>query len=159
MTHLLRSARLALVAALAFALAAPAGPPPVIQPPNWRGGGAGTTTPDGTGTDFDVFTGRSSHLGRIAGAGSHFLNPDFSFVGEATWTAANGDELHVTYDGQLFLSGDPDFPFAFVAELRAVGGTGRFADAQGVADMFGAFTGSPGEFYYDFAGTLTLNGG
>jgi hypothetical protein len=98
-------------------------------------------------------------LGKYTGEGYHVLNPvDFTFVGHATWTGHNGDKLFVTYSGQVFLSGDPDYPFGFVAELTATGGTGRLAGAKGRADMSGAFTGVPGDDYFSFEGTLSVKG-
>ena len=149
-----KNAGSALVACLAVALTASAGSPPCVAPPNWRGSGTGTTTPDGA-VDVDRFIGRSTHLGRFTGLGFHATDPTtFAFEGEATWTAANGATLEVTYVGQIFPSGDPDFPYGFSAQLRAVGGTGRLAHARGHAVMTGAFSGVPGEFYFDFVGTL-----
>ena len=53
-----------------------------------------------------------------------------------------------TYAGFLFPSGDPDFPFGFIAILEAEGGTGRLSNAQGSAVMQGAFSGVPGEFFF-----------
>src|SRR5262245_46054723 len=124
------------------------------SPTNWKGGGTGTTQPEG-GVDVDAFSGKSSQLGPFTGMGFHVLNPvDFTFAGQATWTAANGDTLEVTFAGQVFLTGDPDFPFGFDATLVADGGTGRFAEAQGQAVMTGAFTGVPGDFYFEFEGPL-----
>jgi hypothetical protein len=71
---------------------------------------------------------------------------------------SNFDALEVTYTGQVFLSGDPDYPFGFVADLVAEGGTGRFAKARGRAVMTGAFTGVPGDLFFDIEGTLHPNG-
>jgi hypothetical protein len=130
------------------------------DPPNWRGRASGTTRPVAdTGVDVDVFAGKSTHLGRFTGAGFHMLDPnDFTFVGYAIWKAANGDYLFVTYTGQLVgPTVDPAFPFGFVAELRAVCGTGRLARARGQAAMTGAFSGVPGNLYFDIEGTLDLN--
>src|SRR4051794_21191587 len=143
------------VACLAVGVLASAAPGKSgTPPPNWKGGGTGSTQPEDS-VDVDAFRGSSSHLGRFTGEGFHVLNPvDFSFAGQATWTASNGDTLAVTYAGQIFLSGDPDFPFGFEAELLAEGGTGRLAGAHGRAVMTGAFTGVPGEFYFNFEGTL-----
>ena len=134
----------------------------LAAPPVRRGGAAPTGTylrPDRRGRagdfDVDVFGGKSSQLGRFTAEGSHVLNPvDFTFAGEAVWTAANGDELWVTFSGQLFPSDDPDFPFGVVGFLDVDGGTGRFAKARGRAAMSGGFTGVPGDFYLDFQGTL-----
>jgi len=98
-------------------------------------------------------------LDEFTASGAHRLNvTDFSFTGYATWTAENGDSLEVTYTGQLFPSDDPDFPFGFTADLEADGGTGRFANAKGSAVMVGGFSGSPGEFFFDFEGTLHPQG-
>src|SRR6185369_8850829 len=63
------------------------------EPPNWKAHAIGTTRPEG-GVHVDDFSGISSHLGRFEAGGFHVLNvEDFTFVGQATWTAANGDEL------------------------------------------------------------------
>jgi hypothetical protein len=156
MRHFILTVRFVFVACAAIGFAAPTAL--ADGPPNWKGGGTGTTRPEG-GVDVDAFSGRSSHLGRFTGEGFHVLNPaDFTFAGEATWTAANGDTLAVTYTGQIFLTGDPDFPFGFEAVLVAEGGTGRLARARGRAVMTGAFTGVPGELYFDFEGTLHPKG-
>jgi len=138
------------------ASAAPAGDDP--PRPNWNATATGTTRP-GHGMDLDSFAGLSTHLGRFTGEGHHVLNPvDFTFVGEATWTAADGATLRVMYTGQLFLSGDPVYPFGFVADCCVAGGTGRLAGATGDAVMTGALTGLPGEYYFDIEGTLHLAG-
>jgi hypothetical protein len=140
------------------------------SPPNWKASAAGASTLEGVIVrdgvpflvDHDLFQGTSSHLGRFTGEGMHFLNlADLSsFDGFATWTAANGDEVHVIFAGQLFFpSGDPDFPFGAVADFQAIGGTGRFADARGSAILTGAFTGDPlRAYYFDVEGTLHPRG-
>jgi hypothetical protein len=130
------------------------------QPPDWKGGGIGTTQPSSDGiTDVDAFGGRSSLVGGFKAEGFHVLDPfDFTFAGQATWTVSNKDTLSVTYTGQIFFTGDPDYPFGFVATLVADGGTGRLAGAQGCAVMTGAFTGIPGAFYFEFEGTLQPRG-
>jgi hypothetical protein len=134
-----------------------------LTPPNWRGGGTGTTTPvdivEVGFVDADTFSGHSTLLGRFTGKGFHVLNlTTFEFEGQATWTAANGDTLEVTYAGQVFPSDDPDYPFGFVATLTAIGGTGRLAEARGNAAMTGGFTGVPGKFYFDVEGSLHPRG-
>jgi hypothetical protein len=147
-----------LLACLATAAAASTVTGKGDSPPNWKGSGVGTTRPDG-GVDRDEFSGRSTHLGKFTGEGFHALNPlDFTFAGQATWTADDGDSLDVTYTGQVYPSGDPVYPFGFVAVLVAEGGTGRLASARGSAVMTGAFTGVPGELYFDVQGTLHPNG-
>jgi hypothetical protein len=131
---------------------------------NWRVSGAGTTESSGVdGVDLDHFSGHSTLLGRYTGEGFHILNPvDFTFVGEATYTAANGDELHVEYSGQLSYTpeDDADFPFSFIAEVNAVGGTGRLAEARGTAVMTGGYEGpfSGAKLYFNLDGTLHPQG-
>lgn len=150
------------VAFLAAALAAPV----ASAGENWRVRGAGVTeATDVPGTDLDFFSGHSTLLGRYTGEGFHLLSPDFSFVGEATYTAANGDELHVEYSGLLSFDPndpdfDPDFPFTFVAEVNVVGGTGRLADAQGTAVMTGGYEGpfSGAKLFFNLEGTLHPQG-
>ncbi len=54
--------------------------------------------------------------------------------GHLTFTAANGDAVHITYEGTApFPDGQP----VIVADIDFVitGGTGRFADAHGVGSM------------------------
>ncbi len=131
------------------------------EPPNWKGTATGTVAPDPNNPPFDciVFDGISSHLGEFTAEGCQILDQTTGmFAGSAVWTASNGDTLNVDYSGQVFPSGDPDFPFGFIGCLIADGGTGRFTDAQGSATMGGAFTGIPGEFFFDFEGTLHPQG-
>ena len=155
MTSLLSPSRRGLLARLVLILAGSAAQ---AEPPNWKGSGTGTTDRVGP-VDVDEFRGIASHMGKFVGTGAHILFPDFSFIGQETWTTANGDTLSVTFVGQLFFGTDPDFPFAFEAVLIAGGGTGRLANATGQAVMTGAFTGTfPGELYFEFEGTLHPNG-
>jgi hypothetical protein len=155
MNHVAKLWRLAALLFLTVAFVTPA----ANAGENWRVRGTGTTESSG-GVDLDHFSGHSTLLGRYTGEGFHILNPvDFTFVGEATYTAANGDELHVEYTGQLFPSDDADFPFGFIAEVNAVGGTGRLADARGTAVMTGGYEGTvPGALYFNLEGTLHPQG-
>lgn len=147
-------------ALLALSAAAPTATAADPVPPDWIASGTGSTAPDPErGIDVDAFSGRSSHLGNFTGEGFHVLNPlDFTFAGQAAWTAANGDKLFASYTGQVFPSGDPDYPYGFVATLVADGGTGRLAGADGIAVMTGGFTGIPGRLYFDVDGTMLPNG-
>ena len=129
--------------------------------PNWKGSATGTVAPDPGNPPFDciIFAGKSSHLGKFTAEGCQILDQQTGmFAGSAIWTAANGDTLNVGYTGQVFPSGDPDFPFGFIGFLDADGGTGRLADAQGCAVFEVAFSGIPGEFFFDFEGTLHPQG-
>ncbi len=134
-------------------------------PPNWKVFAAGSTDGPGDesiGPDVDEFAGFSTHLGRFTGEGEHFLNPKAgTFVGYATYTASNGDQLFVEYAGGI-VGVDPDpeaaYPFLVAAEFEVVGGTGRLANAQGSAHMTGGFTGIPGDLYFGLKGTLHPQG-
>jgi hypothetical protein len=151
MSHFLRVVRVVLLAGLFTGPAALSG---MAAPPNWKASGTGSTTPAGA-VDVDEFSGRSTHVGPFTASGYHVLNPvDFTFAGVAVWTTPNGDTLNVSYSGQIFPGDDPDFPYAFVADIVAEGGTGRLAAARGQAVMTGAFSGIPGDFYFDIRGTF-----
>ncbi|NND70323.1 MAG: hypothetical protein HKN43_01965 [Rhodothermales bacterium] len=81
--------------------------------------------------------GKSTRLGRVEVTISHcsffFVDPSNpNFVdGLATLTAANGDELYIEYYG--YVTG----PTTFYQEDTIVGGTGRFENATGGADVYG----------------------
>jgi uncharacterized protein DUF5946 len=82
-------------------------------------------------------TGRASHLGLWTEAGTLNFVPDPNdpnrvlVSGEATFTAANGDELRgVITDASLDLTTGIG-----TGEFRFTGGTGRFADASGSASF------------------------
>lgn len=79
-------------------------------------------------------TGEFSHLGATKAAFSHctpaMTNPDMNFIGtEATFVAANGDELWATYDTEHYTGA----PFVGSFVLTFTGGTGRFHHANGSA--------------------------
>jgi hypothetical protein len=126
---------------------------------NWNGSATGSTTP-GTGSlagrDVDAFSGYSTGLGWYTGAGSHILNSATgAFQGSATWTAASGDALKITYTGAIAPSGNPGYPYSFQGTLHVIGGTGRLAGATGQSTTWqGAFSGVPGQYFFTFAGTL-----
>ncbi len=88
--------------------------------------------------------GVAQHLGRVSVVSWHCTRFDFFSPppglsvfngGHMTLTAANGDELWVTYSGTfLFYPGDtPDVGLskATFETMTIVGGTGRFSDASG----------------------------
>jgi hypothetical protein len=133
-------------------------------PPNWKVEAAGTATLANldlvhfTRTDIDAFNGTSSHLGKFTGAGYHILDlVTGEFAGVATYTAANGDTMNVEYAGQLFPSGDSNFPYGALANVEITGGTGRFANANGAGVLTGGFNGGVplGEVFFDVEGTLS----
>jgi hypothetical protein len=128
------------------------------RPADWSGNGTGSTTP-GTGAeagrDLDTFGGYSTRLGWYTAKGSHVT--DFStgaFNGSATWTVSCGDQLHVTYSGNITPSGNPSYPYAFTGAFQATGGTGRLRHTTGSTQWRGAFTGVPGQFFFTFDGTI-----
>src|SRR5262245_2048541 len=72
----------------------------------------------------------------VAGPPSNGVLPLTISNGEITYVAANGDELHATFEGTAsinFLTGD----IAFEGIETFVGGTGRFSDASGTSYLEG----------------------
>ena len=73
-----------------------------------------------------------SHLGKTAFYGEQDINfAAGTQSGWRRWTAANGDELHLTHTGTSGLVA-PGM-VGFTAQMTIVGGTGRFAGATGSA--------------------------
>jgi hypothetical protein len=87
-------------------------------------------------TDF-VGSGEATHLGRYTEVGSVAFSPTndptvLPIDATSIYTAANGDQLHAVFTGQLIgLTG------AIIATGTYVGGTGRFDDADGSATLSG----------------------
>ena len=89
---------------------------------------------------LSVGTGQVTHLGRVQFSSSHCPEPPagppppYGLIerGEWTFVAANGDELHATYEGEQLT---PLFenPTLVRSELVFSGGTGRFSGASGWA--------------------------
>lgn len=159
MQLLTRTSRLAIVTALALGLAAGMTRADAqTAPPDWNGFGTGSTKPGvgvNAGRGIDAFSGYSTHVGWYTGSGSHVLDTTTgAFQGQATWKAATGDTLHVTYTGNVVPSGNPTYPYSFKGTLRAVGGTGRLAHATGTTEWRGAYTGVPGQLFFTFDGNL-----
>ena len=133
------------------------------NPPNWKLFATGTTDGPGDGSigpDVDEFAGFSTHLGRFTGEGAHFLDvATGEFVGYATYTAANGDQLFVEYTGGI-VGIDPTaaYPYLVAGEFQIVSGTGRLANAKGSAQMTGGFTGVPGDLFFKLEGSLHPQG-
>lgn len=82
--------------------------------------------------------GRATHMGNFQVDGSEcvFMDPTnplsmASGVGRFTWTAANGDELHVAYDATTIGFQGAGFPWlSWSTPVYATGGTGRFTNAE-----------------------------
>lgn len=85
-----------------------------------------------TGAGF-TFDGHLTHLGRFLGQITSFVPSSNGGTTTATWTAANGDEVHVRSD---FTVGEQDPStglYSFRQVITILGGTGRFAAATGHA--------------------------
>lgn len=98
------------------------------------------TPVDGTHVRFDAGSYVSAtHLGNAGGPGFFILDLEtFAYVGEATWTAANGDEVSLSFCGQFVPTSTPGL-FDSVATFEVKGGTGRFVGATGAATVGGQF--------------------
>jgi hypothetical protein len=95
-----------------------------------QAGGVLLTAAPGTGT--------ATHIGRFEVQQTQCVNPTTGAAtdGVATLTAANGDEIYMTYDGQ-FVPGEPPTADLF---YTVTGGTGRFTHAQGEIEVRVIFT-------------------
>ena len=80
---------------------------------------------------------RATQLGHAGGPAFAILDlTDFTYVGEVTWAAANGDEVFITYAGQFVLIETSDVR-ENVETFEVVGGTGRFEGATGAGSVGG----------------------
>jgi hypothetical protein len=91
-------------------------------------------------TEF-VGTGNATHLGRYTETGNVVFAPTgdpnvLAVSGSATYTAANGDQLHALVAGDLNTSTG-----VIAVTVTYVGGTGRFIDATGSASLAGQMLG------------------
>jgi hypothetical protein len=103
-------------------------------------------------------TGTATHLGNLTTVQSHCVAPpSFAFTnGEFTFTAANGDQLFGTYEGEL-LPLDP--PLAAVdGEFTFTGGTGRFVGTTGSGDASGVQNLATGDATVVLEGTISSVG-
>jgi hypothetical protein len=107
-------------------------------------------------------SGVASHLGLVSMTGNHCpLLDGRSVGGQMTLVAANGDELHMTYEGVSDPVGlpPPGTVITFTSDNVIVGGTGRFANATGEVHetVLVTFTGlgTPWPFTSTWDGTLS----
>ena len=121
-----------------FAGSAWAGPPP--RP--FKGNGVATSSvptspPAGPIVNLKVeWEGVASHLGKFKRTDYLLFNfVEGTLVGAKTFTAANGDELHVLTEGTFDASHEPseEDPLLISGTYCFIGGTGRFAEATGTA--------------------------
>jgi hypothetical protein len=88
--------------------------------------------------NFDVHV-LATHLGKARGPGSAILDlTTLTYVGEATWAAASGDAIVITFEGQFVPTDTPGL-FDNVETFEIVGGTGRFKGATGACVAGGMF--------------------
>jgi len=82
-------------------------------------------------------TGRATQLGAYTYSATECFDAvSGAFAGSATLTAANGDAITGTYQGQVSGTADPD-DITYQEELELTGGTGRFAGATGTLQVAG----------------------
>jgi hypothetical protein len=82
-------------------------------------------------------TGRATQLGAYTYSATECFDvASGAFAGSATLTAANGDAMTGTYQGQVTGTDDPNV-IAYEEELELTGGTGRFAGATGTFQVAG----------------------
>jgi hypothetical protein len=93
-------------------------------------------------------TGQATHLGRFTGELSIVLQLDGTFEGEQVLVAANGDKVFADVEGAFISAID------FVATYTITGGTGRFRNASGAAQLVGV---SPDATHasFTFDGTIS----
>jgi hypothetical protein len=94
-------------------------------------------------------TGTATYLGRFTSEEHLFLNPDGTFAGDKVFIAADGDELHLDFQGAFTSPTTVEGVFTFT------GGTGRFQDASGTAS-FQAVTPDGVNLSLAFLGSLHL---
>jgi hypothetical protein len=113
--------------------------------------------------------GAASQLGRVSGRGTDCINivggspnlPVFAFAnGELTLTAANGDQLTVTYSGAFTpTTNDPTNPqaaiYAITGTFQVTGGTGRFANATGQGVLNGSENTRTFQGHLELTGTIS----
>ena len=100
-------------------------------------------------------TGHATQLGAYAYAATECFDPvSGAFSGSSTLTAANGDALTGTYEGQVSVTADPNV-IAYEEELEVTGGTGRFAGATGTLQVAGLASLLTLEYSQTMTGTLS----
>ena len=102
--------------------------------------------------------GNATHLGKCSFDAKHFFAftaPDRGIAWEGTLElgAANGDVVNATYEGDIVPSDDPAVPFLLLFTITFDGGTGRFTDASGSAEVIGLTTIEPDPSNGLFKGT------
>jgi hypothetical protein len=99
--------------------------------------------------------GRATHLGRFTAVSTQCSDPKTGITGQTIFTAANGDQLFVTYSVKA--SGSlPELRTDLV--LTVTGGTGRFARASGRIFGVGQFNPATGAGSASLVGEISSPG-
>lgn len=98
--------------------------------------------------------GHDTHLGRVTWTAEHCFQLSAGTFSDArvVITAANGDRVLATYDGQMTGA------TTFVDAMRITGGTGRFAGATGSVVATGWFDPATGYMETHGVGTISFDG-
>lgn len=103
-------------------------------------------------------TGKSTHLGKVTLTATDCITPmenHFTFKGTFTLTAANGDKLTGDYSGSFIPdNGGPTYNLS-EAKFKITGGTGRFVQATGSAELQGSQNIQTGKGKLDADGTIS----
>ena len=112
---------------------------------------------DGFFPTGNVAHGTATHLGRFTSIHRQCVNFEtLEFRdGTVTFHAANGDQLHVTFEGFLTPTAEPGV-LSFDNPAHAVGGTGRFENAEGVLRANGMVNLNDNTFELNVDGYLLL---
>src|SRR5262245_1698697 len=113
----------------------------------------GTVSGDESGAPL---IGHASHLGDclLDGYGVVFVEPGL-FAGPGTLTAANGDEVHLSWIAFYFPVTGPETDIPFTGAIIVDGGTGRFQGATGSASFTGFQDYAGGPFSFTWLGTIS----
>jgi len=99
--------------------------------------------------------GHASQLGAYTYTATECFDPvSGAFAGSSTLTAANGDTITGTYEGQVSGTADPNV-IAYQEVLAVNGGTGRFAGARGTFLVTGVANLLTLEYGQTLTGTVT----
>lgn len=94
-------------------------------------------------------------LGDFTSTGNFNVNDDFTITGEQTFVTGDG-VLYTSFSGTAAVTMTGDFDLVFVATVTVEGGTGKFAMANGTAEMTGSIRESNQSIEYEFVGQLDL---